>query len=238
MKLKCIIIDDEPLAVDLLKSYVIQTPFLELAGTFSNALSAIDLISKGDINLLYLDINMPQITGLEYAKTLPLTTKIIFTTAYDQYAIDGFKLNALDYLLKPISYPEFLKASNKALEWFKLINSNNTLTKGQTSGIFIKSGYRMEKIELDTILYIENQKDYVKFHLDNLKEPISSLMSMQSLEEKLPSEQFMRVHRSFIVNLNKIKTIERNCIVFGKEYIPVSDSYKEKFLEFINKQFF
>ncbi len=237
MKLKCVIIDDEPLAVDLIRSYVEQTPFLELAGTFGNPLSAMNLLQEGDINLLYLDINMPQITGIDFARTLPATTKIIFTTAYEQYAVEGFRLNALDYLLKPISYTEFLQASNKALEWFKM-TENSGGNSGPASSIFVKSGYRMEKIELNDILYIENQKDYVKYHLESAKEPVSSLMSMQSLEEKLPSGQFMRVHRSFIVNLNKIKTIERNCIVFGKEYIPVSDSYKEKFLEFINKYFF
>lgn len=232
MKLKCVIIDDEPLAIDLLKSYVEQTPFLELAGTFDNALEAMDILTKPEINVVYLDINMPQINGLEFSKTLPATIKIIFTTAYDQYALESFRLNALDYLLKPINYIEFLQASNKALDWFRLLDSN------RTSSIFVKSGYRMEKIDLDTILYIENQKDYVKFHLEGIKEPVSSLMSMQLLEEKLPENKFMRVHRSFIVNLDKIKTIERNCIVFGKEYIPVSESYKSKFMDFLNKHFF
>ncbi|WP_419032333.1 LytR/AlgR family response regulator transcription factor [Dysgonomonas gadei] len=239
MNLKCVIIDDEPLAIDLLKTYVAKTPFLELMGTFNNALSAMDTISNGKTDVLFLDINMPQITGLEFSKTLPPSTKIIFTTAYDHYAVDGFRLNALDYLLKPINYTEFLQAANKALEWFKLIaaSSNDSSTSPATS-IFVKSGYRMEKIEFDNILYIENQKDYVKFHLETQKEPVSSLMSMQSLEEKLPEKQFMRVHRSFIVNLDKIKTIERNCIVFGKEYIPVSESYKAKFMDFLNKHFF
>lgn len=232
MTLKCIIIDDEPLAINLLKSYVEQTPFLELVQSFENPLQAIDILQKGTVNLLFLDINMPQISGMDFAKTLPPTLKIIFTTAYDQYAIEGFRINALDYLLKPISYAEFLQASNKALDWFKLTET------AQSDRIFVKSGYRMEKIELADILYIENQKDYVKFHLEGVSEPVSSLMSMQSLEEKLPSGRFMRVHRSFIVNLNKIKTIERNCIVFGKEYIPVSESYKAKFLEFLNKHFF
>jgi len=231
-KLRCIIIDDEPLAVDLLKSYAEQTPFLDLAATYNDALSAIDSIKSGDIDLLFLDINMPKISGLEFSKTLPPSVKIIFTTAYGQYAIDGFKLNALDYLLKPISYTEFLRAANKALDWFNLSDSS------QSSGIFIKSGYRIEKIEFANILYIENQKDYVKFHIDGVKEPVSSLMSMQSLEEKLPAKLFMRVHRSFIVNLDKIKTIERNCIVFGKEYIPVSESYKAKFMEYLDKNFF
>lgn len=237
MKLKCVIIDDEPLAIDLLKSYVVKTPFLELVGTFNNALSAIGTISEQQIDVIFLDINMPQITGLEFSKTIPSATRIIFTTAYDQYAVEGFRLNALDYILKPINYTEFLQAANKALEWFKLKSTENNETVTANS-IFVKSGYRMEKIELDSILYIENQKDYVKFHLENVKEPVSSLMSMQSLEEKLPGKQFMRVHRSFIVNLDKIKTIERNCIVFGKEYIPVSESYKSKFLEFLNKHFF
>ncbi len=232
MKLKCVIIDDEPLAIDLLKSYVEKTPFLELAGTFDNAPSSMDTIMKDEVDLLFLDINMPQINGLEFSKTLSPSLKVIFTTAYDQYAIEGFRLNALDYLLKPINYTEFFQAANKALEWFKLIDNN------RSTCIFVKSGYRMEKIDFKDILYIENQKDYVKFHLEDIKEPLSSLMSMQSLEDKLPSKQFMRVHRSFIVNLDKVKTIERNCVVFGKEYVPVSESYKNKFMDFVNKQFF
>lgn len=233
MNLKCVIIDDEPLAIDLLKSYVLKTPFLELAGTFDNAVSAINTIKDNQIDILFLDINMPQINGIEFSKMVPATTRVIFTTAYDQYAVEGFRLNALDYLLKPINYPDFLQAANKALEWFKL-----TVTGQSTNSIFVKSGYRMEKLCYDNILYIENQKDYVKFHLEDQKEPVSSLMSMQSLEEKLPPKIFMRVHRSFIVNLEKIKTVERNCIVFGKEYIPVSESYKTKFMEFLNKYFF
>ncbi len=240
MNLRCIIIDDEPLAIDLLKSYVQKTPFLELVDTFDNALSAISTINEKNIDVLFLDINMPMITGLEFSKTIPPSTRIIFTTAYNQYAVEGFRLNALDYLLKPINYIEFLQAANKAQEWFKLKNNENNETDTDTTAtsIFIKSGYRMEKIQFEDILYIENQKDYVKFHLENIKEPVSSLMSMQSLEEKLPDKQFMRVHRSFIVNLDKIKTIERNCIVFGKEYIPVSESYKSKFQDFVNKHFF
>lgn len=233
MALKCIIIDDEPLAIELLKSYVLKTPPLELVDTFDNALNAMETINNNHIDVLFLDINMPQINGMDFSKTIPSSTRIIFTTAYDQYAVEGFRLNALDYLLKPINYTEFLQAVNKAIEWFKL----NDTEKSETS-IFIKSGYRMEKIDFNKILYIENQKDYVKFHLEDIKEPVSSLMSMQSLEEKLPEKHFMRVHRSFIVNLDKIKTIERNCIVFGKQYIPVSDSYKSKFMEFVNKNFF
>lgn len=232
MKLRCAIIDDEPLAVELLKSYAEKIPYLELRGVYNSAIDALALINSQEIDLLYLDINMPQMNGLEFSKTLPADIKIIFTTAYDQYAIDGFRINALDYLLKPISYANFLEASNRAFDWFKLKDNN------QSTSIFVKSGYRIEKIDFEDIIYIENQKDYVKFHLEAQKEPVSSLMSMQSLSEKLPSKQFMRVHRSFIVNLDKVRTIERNCIVFGKVYIPVSESYKDKFMEFLDKNFF
>ena len=231
MKLKCIIVDDEPLAVSLLEGYAKQTPFLNLVATFNDAISASETISAQGIDLVFLDINMPKINGLEFSKILQPKTKVVFTTAYDQYAIESFKVNALDYLLKPINFAEFLQASHKALEWFKMVESS------KLTSIFIKSGHRTERIYFSKILYIENQKDYVKFHLQDSKEPINSLMSMQSLEEKLPSQLFMRVHRSFIVNLEKIKTIERNCIVFGKQYIPISDSYKEKFMLFLSKHF-
>ena len=155
MKLKCIIVDDEPLAVALLKSYAEQTPFLELAATFNSAITAINAMAELDIDLIFLDINMPQMNGLELSKSLPASVKVIFTTAYDQYAIEGFRLNALDYLLKPISYADFLSAAQRAQEWY-----TRTGNKQETS-LFIKSGYQTRKIELDSILYIENQKDYV-----------------------------------------------------------------------------
>lgn len=232
MKLKCIIVDDEPLASELLKSYALQTPFLELIGTYNSAIEALTVVNEQKLNLIFLDINMPKMNGLEFSKTLSPAVKVIFTTAYDQYAIEGFKVNALDYLLKPISYGDFLQASNRALDWFKSINSSQV----EDNSIFVKSGYRIEKLEYNDILYIENQKDYVKFYLESQNEPISSLMSIQQLSEKLPESVFMRVHRSFIVNLNKIQTVERNNIVFGKVFIPVSDTYREKFNKFLNKR--
>lgn len=231
MKLKCIIVDDEPLASELLKSYALQTPFLELGGVYNSAVEALSALEGGKVDIVYLDINMPNMNGLELSKMLSPSIKIIFTTAYDQYAIDGFKVNALDYLLKPISYSDFLQAANRALEWFKMINNISP------DSIFVKSSYRIEKLKFDEILYIENQKDYVKFFRENEQEPVSSLMNINQLSEKLPGHIFMRIHRSFIVNLNKIQTIERNCIVFGKVYIPVSDTYKEKLNTYINERF-
>ena len=231
MKLRCIVVDDEPLAVELLKKYVLQTPFLELVDVYNNPIESLTDISEKNIDLAFLDINMPQINGIDLSKNFPKNIKVIFTTAYDQYAIEGFKVNALDYLLKPINYNDFLQASNKAFDWYK--RSDAPI---QNNSIFVKSGYRVEKIEYDHILYIENQKDYVKFYLDNEAEPISSLMNIQQLSQKLPESLFMRVHRSFIVNLDKIKSVERNCIVFGKVYIPISDSYKSIFNDFMKSR--
>ncbi len=230
MKLRCIVVDDEPLAVDLLKSYVTQTSFLELVGTYHSAIDAISAVNNDNVDLIFLDINMPNLNGRDFSKTLLGSIKVIFTTAYDQYAIDGFKVNARDYLLKPISYTDFLNAANRALEWFKIVNNSSD------DSIFVKSGYRIEKLKYDDILYIENQKDYVLFYLENQKEPVSSLTNLQSLSEKLPENIFMRVHRSFIVNLNKVKTIERNTIIFGKVYIPVSETYRHNFNSFTDKK--
>lgn len=230
MKLKCIIIDDEPLAADLLKSYAQQIPSLDLLGTCHSAAEAISTMHEQPIDLLFLDINMPGMNGLEFSKTLPPTVKVIFTTAYDQYAIEGFKVNALDYLLKPISFADFFQAVNRAVDWFKMLNNPTT------GSIFVKSGYRIEKLDYDDIIYIENQKDYIKFHLESQSAPISSLMAIQQLAEKLPEQTFMRVHRSFIVNLNKVRTIERGYIVFGKTYIPVSDTYRDRFNQFLDRR--
>lgn len=243
MKLKCIIVDDEPLALGLLKSYAQQTPFLEIIGTYNSAIEALEIIHNTEIDLIFLDINMPQMNGLEFSKTLPSSIKIIFTTAYDQYALDGYKVNAINYLLKPISYSDFLSAANRAMEWFSSVNNKdsevlkNTENTKIIDSIFVKSKYHIEKLSFDDILYIENQKDYVKFHIESKDEPVSSLMSINQLSEKLPSDKFMRIHRSFIVNLDKIKVIERNSVVFGKIYIPVSDTYKDKFNDFLQQRF-
>lgn len=234
MVLKCCIIDDEPLAIELLESYVKKTPFLQLEASFNSAIQAIELISKGDIDLLFLDIQMPELNGMEFSRIINGKSRIIFTTAFEQYAVDSYKVDAIDYLLKPFSYGDFLKASQKALQWFEL--SATPQVAGNTDNqqyIFVKSDYKLKQIPLDKILYIEGLKDYVKIYLEGEPHPILSLLSLKSLEEMLPDEQFIRVHRSFIVQGCKIKLIDRNRIVFGKEYIPISDSYKDAFAEFI-----
>lgn len=246
MNLTCAIIDDEPLAVNLLKSYVMKTPFLELKGTFGSALSALSELSLHSVDLLFLDIQMPELSGMELSSMLEGDTRIIFTTAFQQYALDSYKVNALDYLLKPISYPDFLKSVNKAVQWFEMARKAASETSEQTvkssdakprpESIFVKSEYKLRQIELSKILYIEGLKDYVKIYVEGEAHPILSLMSMKAMEEMLPDDQFCRVHRSFIVQPEKIRIIERNRIVFGKEYIPISDNYKQKFLDFVSRR--
>ena len=234
MVLKCCIIDDEPLAIGLLESYVKRTPFLQLEASFNSAVQAIELISKGDIDLLFLDIQMPELNGMEFSRIINGKSRIIFTTAFEQYAVDSYKVDAIDYLLKPFSYGDFLKAAQKALQWFELSATPQVAgNTGDQQYIFVKSDYKLKQIPLDKILYIEGLKDYVKIYLEGEPHPILSLLSLKSLEEMLPNEQFIRVHRSFIVQGRKIKLIDRNRIVFGKEYIPISDSYKDAFAEFI-----
>lgn len=235
MKLNCLIVDDEPLALDLLEAYIKRTPFLNLKGKCSNALEVLQVLKEQEVDLLFLDIQMPELSGLELSRLIDNRIKIIFTTAFEQYALEGFKVDALDYLLKPISYPEFLKATNKALQWFEMSRNTSSKIVEEGDDIFVKSDYKLVKLQLHKIQYIEGLKDYVKIYVDDRPQPVVALLSMKMFEEMLPSS-FIRVHRSFIVNLDKITVIERNRIVFGKTYIPVSDSYKDKFLEFINRR--
>ena len=232
----CAIIDDEPLAVSLLESYALKTPFLELKGCYGSALEARKALTQHPVDLLFLDIQMPELSGMEMSRMLPEETRVIFTTAFEQYALDSYKVNALDYLLKPISYPDFLTAANKALKWHELSHRPEPTAEPTRESIFVKSEYRLIQLELRSILYIEGLKDYVKIYVEDEPKPILSLMSMKSIEETLPPDRFVRVHRSFIVQLEKIKIIERGRIVFGNEYIPISDNYKQHFQELLEKR--
>ncbi|TCO87430.1 LytTR family two component transcriptional regulator [Bacteroides heparinolyticus] len=232
MKLNCAIVDDEPLALGLLESYVDKTPFLELAEKYSSAVQAMKELPGKHVDLLFLDIQMPELNGLEFSRMIDSSTRIVFTTAFGQYAIDGYKVNALDYLLKPISYVDFLQAANKALQWFELLQQ----PKEEIQSIFVKSDYKLVQIELNKILYIEGLKDYIKIYEEDSPKPILSLMSMKAMEDLLPSSRFMRVHRSYIVQKDKIRIIDRGRIVFGKNYIPVSDSYKQSFQDFLDQR--
>lgn len=234
MKLTCALVDDEPLALELLGSYVEKTPMLQLQGKYSSAVMAMRQLTETPVDLLFLDIQMPDLNGLEYSKLVPPETRIVFTTAFDQYAIDGYKVNALDYLLKPISYNDFLTAVHKAVEWFELKRNIKPDTEPAADFIYVKSEYKLVRIDLNDILYIEGLKDYIKIYTESSPRPVLSLMSMKSMEENLPSDRFMRVHRSYIVQKNKIQVVERGRIAFGKNYIPVSDNYKQDVQNYLN----
>lgn len=226
-----IIIDDEPLAIGLLESYVAKTSFLTLSGTYSSAVQALNELPGKTVDLMFLDIQMPDLNGLEFSKMVDPHTRIVFTTAFQQYAIDGYRVNALDYLLKPISYVDFLQAANKALQWFERVQKPEEI-----ESIFVKSDYKLVQIELKKIQYVEGLKDYIKIYTEDNPRPILSLMSMKAMEELLPATRFMRVHRSFIVQKDQIRMVDRGRIVFGKTYIPVSDSYKQAFQTFLDER--
>lgn len=226
--LNCIIIDDEPLARQLLKSYVDKTPSLSLAGSFGSASEAMKCVMEGNADIVFLDINMPLLNGIEFASIIPQTTRIIFVTAYEQYALQGFRVNALDYLLKPVSYADFMRSVGKAIEWFSMVETSASAARPLSGTIAVKADYKVIQMDLDSIMYIEVRKDRVIFNRSQ-GQPVSSLMSMKELEERLPADRFMRVHRSFIVNLRKVEVVERGRIVFGKDYIPISDNRRDEF---------
>ena len=232
-KISCIIIDDEPLALQLIEGYVDKTPFLDLKGKFSNAFDAILFLNNEKTDLVFLDVQMPDLNGLELSKKIKDNTRIVFTTAFEEYAIEGFKVEALDYLLKPFNYDDFFSASLKALRWFELVNSPDKQSSPQDDYIYVKSEYKHIKIILNDIIYIEGLKDYVKIWLRNAEKPVLSLMSLKSLENELPTNTFMRVHRSFIVNLNNIETIERGQIIMDNARITIAEQYRDAFYKHI-----
>ena len=281
--ISCIIVDDEPLAVKLMESYAAKTPFLSLQESFTSGTAAYSFLQDTPVDLLFCDIQMPNLSGMELSKMLPPKTRIIFTTAFSEYAVEGFRVRALDYLLKPISYDDFLAAALKAKEYFELIDGQSptpiaeptspvaepvtsvaelveatdnlvettspfkmsspgastgsaTEKTGSTTvvsssasrpkSIFVKTEYRLQQIDLDKITYIEGLKDYVKIHLTGDSSPILSLMRMKTLEDTLPASDFVRVHKSFIVRLDKIEAIERNHILISTARIPIGDAYQ------------
>jgi len=238
MSIRCIAIDDEPLAVKKIAGYIQKVPFLELVAECRSALEAMNIMDTTDVQLLFIDINMPDVSGMDFVKSLANKPYIVFTTAYSEYAVEGFQVEAVDYLLKPITFINFLKAANKVKNLIELTaNHQKESVKTTANHLFVKSDYKLIRIELADIKYIESQHEYIKIHLIN-SNPVMTQLTLKSMEELLPSERFMRVHRSYIVSLAKITVIERNRIVFDeKVYIPVSEQYKEKFQEYINRNF-
>ena len=240
MELKCIAIDDEPLALEIITAYIGKVPFLKLLCTFDNALDSIDYLRKNKIDLMFLDNEMESLSGIQLIHALKDRPEVIFTTAYDSYAVEGFELDAADYLLKPISFERFVKSVDKVHN--KLVQARPRTDnaahpqRGQSQGnyIFVKTENRLQKVAFSEILYIEGQGDYLKIVTPTSK--IMTLQNFKKFEETLPKENFVRVHKSYLVALNKIESISRNRIKIGNALIPVSDSYKDAFFEAISRK--
>ena len=230
----CMIVDDEPLAVRLLESFVDKTPGLQLLGSYTDSVEAMTALKGGGVDLLFLDIQMPDMNGMELAHMLPPETRVVFTTAFKEYAFESYEVSALDFLLKPIRYNKFIAAVEKARQWYGREQADDA-TKADT--IFIKVDGEYRQVPLSGILYVSGMKDYVMFWLEGEKRPLVTHLTMKAVEEMLPAAQFMRVHRSYVVALNKIRSIDRNdCIYIGDEIIRVTDAYRDAFLQFLSKK--
>lgn len=238
--MNCIIIDDEPLALTQLAEYVGRIPFLTLEAACQDAAEALSVLAEKRIDLIFTDIDMPDLNGVDFVNAIVEPPMVIFTTAYSQYAIDGFRLNAIDYLLKPFSYQDCLRAAEKAQQLFLYKQSRKQPEENQPADgedvLFVKSDYKVMRVEPERIKYIEGMSEYVRIHTDDRDKPIITLNSLQKLGSHLPS-YFLRVHRSYIVNMRKVTEISRFRITFDKQtVIPVGDNYKERFLDYINRQ--
>ena len=236
--LNCIAVDDENLALDLIEDNILKVPFLNLVKRCKNAFEAMEVLQKQEIDLIFLDIQMPGITGVQFLQSMTNSPMVIFVTAYKQYALEGYNLNVIDYLLKPIDFERFLKAVNKASELYSLKHKPvivEPVSESKTSTIFVNADYSLVKIKTQEIIYVEGLKDYIKIHLISSTKPIVTRMTMKSIEEKLPSSEFFRVHKSFIVSLDKIESIRNLKIKIGNAQIPVSESYSDEFFKVIGQ---
>ena len=235
--LSCIIVDDEPLAVKLLESFVAKTPELQLLASFTDSVEAINAVKEQKPDLLFLDIQMPDLNGMELAHMIPPTTRVIFTTAFKEYAFESYEVSALDFLLKPIRYNKFLSAVEKAKQWYEREPADDDEKKSKS--LFIRVDGELRNVTIDSITYVSGMKDYVMFYLDGESKPLITHLTMKAVEAMLPTDKFLRVHRSYIIAVDKIKKIDRNdCIYIGEEIIHVPEGYQQAFHSFIETRSF
>jgi two-component system, LytTR family, response regulator len=230
--INCLIIDDEPLALQLLEDFVNKTPYLKLAGKFEEPLQALPLIESRQIDLLFLDIRMPDISGIEFFKSLIVKPEVIFTTAYSEFAIDGFELKAMDYLLKPVSFEKFITACNRVKEY---LDYKNTKEIKNRDYFFINVSHKLHKIFYDDMLYLEGYKDYTKIYLSSAASPLLILHNLKYFEDMLDQSEFIRIHRSYIVSIRKVNTVSRKSVTIQTNALPVSDNYRDKFFSVIQQ---
>ena len=242
--IKCLAIDDEPLALQKLSNYVKKTPYLQLLGACQSALEAKEIMQKEWIDAIFIDINMPDLNGMEFVKQMDRPPMVVFTTAYSEYALEGFKVDAVDYLLKPFGLQDFLRAAQKVRHRYELenpappTNPNEEAVGIDADAMYLKSDYKTVRINISDIRYVEGMSEYLKIYLEGEKKPLIVLLSMKRLEERLPSNTFMRIHRSYIINLKKIREVNKNRVVLGEDaYLPIGDLYKENFNDYLTSKF-
>ena len=239
--IRCLAIDDEPLALQQLVAYISKVPFLELAAQCQSALEARAFLEHDTVDAIFCDINMPDLNGMDFVKSLAAPPLIVFTTAYSEYAVEGFKVNAVDYLLKPFGLDDFRRAANRLKERLENTSQASPVAeapkKDDDDTIFIKTDYKVIKIAISDIRYIEGMSEYLKIHLEGHPKPVVTLLSMKKMEENLPST-FMRIHRSYIINLKKIQEVNKNRVIMDTEtYLPIGDNYKEAFNNYLTTKF-
>ena len=234
--MRCIAVDDETPALYLVEDNIKKVPFLELVKTCKNAFEAIQLLQQESVDLMFLDIEMPGINGVEFLQSLPSRPMVIFTTAYKKYALEGYDLDVIDYLLKPFTFDRFLIAVNKAFEYHNLRIKGQSSNEVQADCFFVHADYSLTKIAINQIEYIESLKDYVKIYLAGEARPVITNISMRTMEEKLPKERFIRIHRSYIISLERIVSIRKNVVLIGTKSFPISDHYRERLSKLIDPQ--
>ena len=235
--IRCLAIDDEPLALRQLASYIEKIPFLELVESCESALDANAVMEREPIDAIFIDINMPDLNGMDFVKSLTSPPMVVFTTAYSEYAIDGFKVDAVDYLLKPFGLADFQRAANKVKARYDLMNTAVVSTVDEDNAIFLKTEYKVVRLSISDIRYVEGMSEYLKIHVEGQPKPLIVLLSMKKMEERLPNF-FMRIHRSYIINLKKIQEVNKNRVIMDRDtWLPIGDNYKEQFQDYINTKF-
>ena len=236
--IKVLAIDDEPLALQQLARYIEQIPYLDLVAECQSAVEARHIIEEETIDAVFVDINMPDLNGMDFVRSLSAPPMVVFTTAYSEYAIEGFKVNAIDYLLKPFGLDDFKRAANKVKEQYDLRNTATVSSVDEDDALFLKTEYKVVRINIGDIRYVEGMSEYLRIYLDDRPKPLIVLLSMKKLEERLPSHTFMRIHRSYIINLRKIQEVNKNRVIMDADtYLPIGDMYKETFNAYINSKF-
>mgnify|MGYP003591057980 CR=1 FL=1 len=236
--IRCLAIDDEPLALQQLAAYIKNIPFLELAGECQSAAEARQQIDKNAIDAIFIDINMPDLSGMDFVRSLSAPPLVVFTTAYSEYAVEGFKVDAVDYLLKPFGLDDFRHAANKVKKQYDLLNTATISTVDEDDALFLKTEYKVVRIDIKDIRYVEGMSEYLRIYMEGQSRPIIVLLSMKKLQERLPVSTFMRIHRSYIINLKKIQEVNKNRIIMDSNtYIPIGDLYKDTFNEYLNRKF-